>query len=92
MKSLVSLVFLFLAITANASPVANETIHIQGNYQGKRTLTSVEKLKVQRRRLEARNEALVKKQIETIRLQQELILMKKMRKAFDNNLETIENI
>lgn len=92
MKSLASFVLLCVITSTSASSVANETIHIQGNYQSKRTLTPAEKLKIHRRRLEARNEALVKKQIETIRLQQELILMKKMRKAFENNLENIENI
>lgn len=64
-----------------------QPIQIDGQFQ--RKLTPAEKLKKQREMLEARNEALVKKQIETLRLKQEIELMKKMQKAFEQNLENI---
>ncbi|MCR9205734.1 MAG: hypothetical protein NXH75_14210 [Halobacteriovoraceae bacterium] len=69
-------------------------IQIQGTFQ--RRLTPDEKRKIQRKRLEKRTEALVQKQIETLRLRQEIELTKKLRRLekrieqkLDNDLENI---
>lgn len=92
MRILVPLIILFgFSLKAQAETHNMEKpIEIDGQFE--RRMTPAEKLKQQRKILEARNEALVKKQIETLRLKQEIELMKKMQKAFEQNLENLENI
>lgn len=89
------LIPLILGVTFSYSASAEtnnmqEPINIDGQYQ--RKLSPADKLKRQRKILEARNEAMVKKTIEAIRLKQEIELMKKMQKTFEQNLENLENI
>jgi ABC-type phosphate transport system auxiliary subunit len=92
MRFLIPFILLFgLSLQSQAETHNMEKpIQIDGQFQ--RKMTPAEKLKKQREILEARNEALVKKQIETLRLKQEIELMKKMERAFEQNLENLENI
>jgi ABC-type phosphate transport system auxiliary subunit len=92
MRILIPLVLLFgLSVEASAETHnMQEPINVDGQYS--RRVTAAEKLKRQRKLLEARNEAMVKKTIEAIRLKQEIELMKRMQKTFEQNLENLENI
>jgi ABC-type phosphate transport system auxiliary subunit len=90
-RILIPLVFITLSAATRAETHnMEEPININGQYQ--KRATPAERLKLQRKMLEARNEALVRKQIETLRLRQEIELMKKMKKAFAQNLENLENM
>lgn len=92
MRILIPLV-LFIGISSSASAETHnmqEPINVDGQYN--RKVTAAEKLKKQRKILEARNEAMVKRTIEAIRLKQEIELMKRMQKTFEQNLENLENI
>lgn len=92
MRILIPLIFITLS-TAVHSETHNmdKAINIDGQYQN-RPASASERLKQQRKLLEARNEALVRKQIETLRLRQEIELMKKMKRVFAKNLENLENM
>jgi hypothetical protein len=90
MKILIALTFLIFGLScfSQSRPIQNQTISIQGKFQ--RKLSPVQKLKKIRKKLERQNELLVKKQIEMLRYQQELELMKKMKKTFEQNLNTFQ--
>lgn len=74
--------FLSLSLYALSFAAQSETldlddpIMVEGTYQ--RKTTPAERIKNQRRLLERKTEALVQKQIETLRLKQELELTKKL--------------
>ncbi|MCP4912236.1 MAG: hypothetical protein GY909_03880 [Oligoflexia bacterium] len=98
MKNLVLLVVLAIS-TAAFSNTGNmrtkidnsQAINIQGEFQQK-PMTEAQKLKVIRKKLEKQNELLVKKKIEMMRYQQEVMLMKKMQKVFNDQMKKIENL
>jgi hypothetical protein len=102
MKILTILLFLSfsqLSLAAGApndgllGTVDNQTLDIRGDYQlAPRKLTASEKMRKMRNRLEKQNELMVRKQIERMRYQQELNMMKKIKQIFDNKLQKIENI
>lgn len=75
-------IFLSLSLYALPFPSQSETldlddpIMVEGTYQ--RKTTPAERIKNQRRLLERKTEALVQKQIENLRLKQELELTKKL--------------
>lgn len=69
---------------------ANQAINIDGSFQ--RQLTPAQKLKRLRKKLEKRNEILVKKQIETLRYKQEVELYKRMQAIFKQQMKNLENI
>lgn len=71
---IISLTFSF-SVQADLS-ISSPVININGDYP----LTAAQKLKKKRKKLEKANELLIKKKIEEIRLQQELLLMKNMQK------------
>jgi len=86
------LVFLPFQVLAETHNI-NETIHVEGNFS--RKVTAIEKQKRQRKVLEKRTEALVQKQIEVLRLRQEMELAKKlkaMEKILEKKLDNLENI
>lgn len=58
----------------------------------KRPLTEAEKMKLVRARLEKQNEILVKKQIERMRLKQEMEMSKRIQKTFDDSIKKLETI
>lgn len=98
MKNLVLLVAIALSTSAIASTANNRTtidsseaINIQGEFQQK-PMTEAQKLKIIRKKLEKQNELLVKKKIEMMRYQQEVMLMKKMQKVFNDQMKKIENL
>ncbi|MDC1175686.1 hypothetical protein OAT67_09820 [Bacteriovoracaceae bacterium] len=77
---------------ANTAQVtSNQTINISGEFEQK-PLTPAQKLKLIRKKLEKQNELLVKKKIEMMRYQQEVMLMKKMQTVFDDQMQKIENL
>ncbi|MBT3982750.1 MAG: hypothetical protein HOE90_15430 [Bacteriovoracaceae bacterium] len=62
------------------------------NVQGKRRrkLTYTDRLKRRRRTLEKKNEMLMQKRMETMRLHAEIALMKRINKALEQQLKTIQ--
>lgn len=90
MKGLLAVVLLLSSISvwANTS-IQNDTINVDGDYSA-RPVSQVEKMKQLRRKLEKQNELLVKKQIEQMRYKQELKMMRKIQKAFNENMKLIE--
>lgn len=58
----------------------------------RRPLTEAEKMKLMRARLEKQNEILVKKQIERMRLKQEMEMSKRIQKTFDDSIKKLEAI
>lgn len=94
MKVFLSLLVLFGAFypvsSLGETHEMQKPIEVTGTF--KRRLTAAEKRKHQRKLLEKRTEALVQKQIETLRLRREIELAKKLR-ALEKNLEKkLENI
>lgn len=92
MKSLTALLFVLLALPSFASSQydIDTPIDVDGSFE--KRLTPAQKLKRLRKRLEKKNELLVKKQIETMRLQQELELNKKIQKAFKQTMDQLDQI
>jgi hypothetical protein len=92
MKFLIPLLLLLSSPRPEASGasinIENETLNVEGSYQ-QRQLTPSERLKRMRAKLEKQNEILVKKQIEMIRYRQEVLLLKRMQKAFKQGLDKI---
>lgn len=58
----------------------------------RRPMTEAEKMKLMRARLEKQNEILVKKQIERMRLKQEMEMSKRIQKTFDDSIKKLEAI
>jgi hypothetical protein len=70
-------------------------IDIDGTYNpqaGSKQTTPAQRLKALRKKLEQRNEMMVKKKIETLRYQQEVLMMKKIQNAFNQSMNNINNI
>jgi len=68
----------------------DEALDVSGNFSQP---SGSDRLKQLRAKLEAQNEALVRKQIETLRLKNELELTKRTQQAFNqmmNNLEEVQ--
>lgn len=77
-------------VKADTNIEMDEAIDISANYNQP---TGSDRLKVLRAKLEKQNEALVRKQIETLRLKNELELTKRTQQAFNqmmNNLEEVQ--
>ena len=89
MNLLTALIVLFISNTAIANSYKYDALNVEGEYSPKE-LTRVEKMKLLREKLERQNEALVKKQVEQMRLQSELLLMKKIKAAFDAQLQALK--
>lgn len=70
----------------------SETLNIDGQYTEKKAPTAAERMKDLRAKLEAQNEAMVRKKIEQARVQNELLMAKKLQKAFDASMKKIESI
>lgn len=100
MKKIV-LIALFLTTTSSFAQYESSNIDfdmpidIDGSYaapaKGKK-MTSAQRLKLFREKLEKRNELMVKKKIETLRYKQELEMMKKIQNAFNQSMQNINNI
>ncbi|OUR98535.1 hypothetical protein A9Q84_03740 [Halobacteriovorax marinus] len=70
-------------------------IDIDGTYNsqpGAKKLTASERMKILRKKLEKRNELMVKRKIETLRYQQEVEMMKKIQSAFNKTMNNLNNI
>ncbi|EQC46263.1 hypothetical protein [Bacteriovorax sp. Seq25_V] len=93
MKYLMLLALSTLPAFANYEETNIETsaINIEGHYS-KPKLSQADKVREYRRQLEAQNEEMLKKKMETLRLQQELLLMKKIQNAFNQSMQNIDNI
>lgn len=77
-------------VNADTNIDMDEAIDVSGNFNQP---SGSDRLKQLRAKLEAQNEALVRKQIETLRLKNELELTKRTQQAFNqmmNNLEEIQ--
>jgi hypothetical protein len=70
----------------------DQTIDVSGTYNGKQRLSAADKMKIFRKRLEKRNELMVKKKIETIRYKKEVEMMRKLRAVFNQQMKALENI
>lgn len=90
MKAKMIVVFLFLSCGVWGQTFDNPEMNVEGSFS--RRQSPVDKQRNYRKRLEKQTEYLVRKRIESIRLQQELALMKKMKKMFNQNLKAIEKI
>ena len=89
---IIALFALLLSLnTFSQQSIESDVIDIDGSY-GQREMTPAEKLKKLRKKLEKQNEMMVKKQIENMRLQQEMEMTRKIQKAFDENMKKLENI
>lgn len=87
---LIVLITFYPVISLAEKHEMNKTIQIEGTFQ--KQMTPAEKRKRQRKLLEKRTEAMVQKQIEALRLRQEIELAKKlqgMSKSLEKNLENI---
>ncbi|MBC7712426.1 MAG: hypothetical protein H7177_03755 [Rhizobacter sp.] len=58
----------------------------------KKPLTSSERLKLLRERLEERNKIMVEKKMEQIRFQQEMALARQLEASMNNTLKAIDNV
>lgn len=68
------------------------TIDIEGTYNPNSKVSQADRLRDYRRKLEEQNEQMLKKKIETLRLQQEMELMKKVQNAFNQTMTNLNNI
>lgn len=94
MRNIILLVVLIVisgaAFAAPSENVNLDTISIDGQFEQK-PLTRAEKLKLLRKKLEKKNELMVKKRIEEIRFQQEVEMFKKMKAAMNKMLTNMDN-
>ena len=77
-------------VKADTNIEMDEAIDVSGNFNQP---TGSDRLKLLRAKLEKQNEALVRKQIETLRLKNELELTRRTQQAFNqmmNNLEEVQ--
>lgn len=87
---LIVLITFYPVISLAEKHEMNKAIQIEGTFQ--KQMTPAEKRKRQRKLLEKKTEAMVQKQIEALRLRQEIELAKKlqgMSKSLEKNLENI---
>lgn len=75
----------------------NMPIDVDGTFSqpqanGRPQLTPAQRLKILRKKLEKRNELMVKRKIETLRYQQEVEMMKKIQSAFNKTMQNLNNI
>ncbi len=93
MKYAVLIALLSVSTLANYenSNIETSAINIEGTYQQPK-VSQADRVRDYRRQLEAQNEELLKKKMETMRLQQELLLMKKIQNAFNQSMQNIDNI
>lgn len=90
--TLVALTLLSTPVFADTNIDMDEAIDVSGNFSQPQASAS-DRLKQIRAKMEKQNEMLVRKQIETLRLKNEIELTKKTQQAFNqmmNNLEEIE--
>ncbi len=76
-------------------------IDIDGYYQERRLarpaptprqLTETDKIKIMRAKLEKQNEVLMRRQIEKLRMKQELEMSKRIQKTFDDSMKRLETL
>ncbi len=70
----------------------DQTIDVSATYNAKKRLTPAQKMKLFRARLEKRNELMVKRKIETLRYQQEVEMMKKLKAVFNQQMKALDNL
>ena len=83
---------LFLMNIHASEVIENDVIDIDGSFQTARQETPAEKLKKLRQKLEKENELMVKRKIETMRLQQEMEMTQKIQNAFEQNMKKLSEI
>jgi hypothetical protein len=71
--------------------VSSETLDIDADYVKKKD-SGADRLRKMRQKLEQRNEMIVKKKIERIRVQRELQLMREIEKSFAEQLKKIDSL
>lgn len=76
-------------VNADTNIDMDEAIDVSGNFNQP---SGSDRLKQLRAKLEAQNEALVRKQIETLRLKNELELTKRTQQAFNQMMSNLEEI
>ena len=83
------------AIDESVQNIEFPSLQVQGESRKRalrprrKKLTYMDRLKIRRAKLERKNEELMKKRIESMRLQAEINLMKKLNKALERQLKTI---
>jgi len=75
---------------ANDQSLKYEPISIDGKYTKKSS--PAERMKNLRAKLEKRNELLVKRKIESLRLRQEMKMTKRLQKIFNQQMQALESI
>lgn len=96
MKSLLLAALLFSFNSFASTTINTDTIDIDGTYDSSYSdsysTANADQIKKLRRKLELQNEIMMKKKIESMRLQQELELMKKMNQAFNQAMDRMNQI
>ncbi|WP_127718123.1 hypothetical protein [Halobacteriovorax sp. HLS] len=99
MKLLLTAFLLVSSAYAQFDPATNidfdMPIDIDGTYTqqpGQKQLTPAQRMKLLRKKLEKRNELMVRRKIETLRYQQEVEMMKKIQAAFNKTMQNLDNI
>ena len=89
----VALLLISTYIFANTEDIQinNDVISIDGAFES-RPKSQADRLKDMRAKLEKQNELMVKKQIERLRLKQELELMKQMQVRMNQIMKNVEKI
>ncbi len=72
--------------------IEGEELDIDGSFTKKPKRTQADRLKDLRAKLEARNEMMVRKKIEDARMKNELALMRKLQKTFDESMKRLDSI
>lgn len=85
------LVFIGTIAAANTEFDMN-TIDIEGTYSQNNKVSQADRIRDYRRKLEEQNEMMLKKKIETLRLQQEMELMKRVQAAFNQSMDNLNKI
>ena len=74
------------------SALSSEQIDIHGNFNAPKQETAADRMAKLRKKLEERNENMVSKKIEDMRLQEEQRLAKKLQKAFNGQAMAIDSV
>ncbi|OUR95309.1 hypothetical protein A9Q84_15840 [Halobacteriovorax marinus] len=67
----------------------SEQINIDGNFNAPKQPTAADRIEAMRKKLEERNEQMVQKKIEDMRMKEEMRLATKLNKAFSGNMDSV---
>lgn len=71
--------------------VDGDALDIQGEYQNQ-PRNEADRLKAMRRKLEQRNEIMVKRKIESMRIKREIEMAKKLQQSFNQQLKALDTL